>query len=172
MRPAARAAIRSSTFWTTRTAYVAWLSSDRKHYRLISGGRENIHRAQEPRRHSGGGRRFAPTRQTMIASANLRRRRKGANIRQRSVPVDTFATNSFGLHQVPGNVSEGSPIDGAAFHPGRRAWSGVDHRDCGRRSCVAVLVRRRQQLRAASPPSAFYPGLPLKTRSRFGSHGR
>ena len=78
--------------------------------------------------------------------------------RQRSLPVDAFAANAFGLHQVHGNIQEwvadcwrstyqNAPSDGAASNAG----------DCGRRVLRGGSWYDGPQLLRAAARSAFYP---------------
>jgi formylglycine-generating enzyme required for sulfatase activity/uncharacterized caspase-like protein len=145
--------------WEDATAYAAWLSkSTGKPYRLLSEAeREYVTRAGTTTPFW-----FGPSISTKQANYDGSTAYGGGDkgeFRQRSVPVDSFAANSFGLHQVHGNVNEWvtdcwrstyqeTTPDGSASTAG----------DCGRRVLRGgSWYDGAQELRAAAR-IGFYPG--------------
>jgi len=111
--------------WDDAKAYVVWLSRKTgKTYRLLSEAeREYVTRAGTTTPYWWGA-------SISTSQANYR----GGEYRQKTVPVDTFQPNAWGLFQIHGNVWEwvedcshdsyaGAPSDGSARVSG----------DCGRR---------------------------------------
>jgi formylglycine-generating enzyme required for sulfatase activity len=110
--------------WDDAKAYVAWLSrATGKRYRLPSEAeREYVTRAGTTSRYWWGS-------SISTDQANYNGRGSGGMFRQKTLPVDSFGPNPWGLYQVHGNVYEwtedcwnesdkGAPADGAAWLTG------------------------------------------------------
>jgi formylglycine-generating enzyme required for sulfatase activity len=108
--------------WDDAKAYVAWLSKKTgKTYRLLSESeREYVTRAGTTTQYWTG---------KSISTAQANYDSGDSNYRRKTVPVDSFAPNPFGLFQVHGNVTEwledchndnykGAPTDGSAWTSG------------------------------------------------------
>ena len=131
--------------WNDAQAYAAWLSRKTgKTYRLLSEAeREYVTRAGKPTPFWSGG-------SLTTKDANY------DGINRRTVPVDAFAPNPFGLYQVHGNVWEwvgdcyhesyvGAPPDGSAWSASadcsRRVLRGGSWKDSARFLRSAVRQR-------------------------------
>jgi formylglycine-generating enzyme required for sulfatase activity len=145
--------------WEDAEAYVAWLSkSTGKPYRLLSEAeREYVTRAGTTTPFWWGP--SISTKQANYDGTSSYGGGEKGEYRQRSLPVDTFGPNSFGLHQVHGNVNEWvadcwrstyqqTTTDGAASTTG----------DCGRRVLRGGSWYDGPQLLRAAARSGFYPG--------------
>jgi formylglycine-generating enzyme required for sulfatase activity len=117
--------------WNDAKAYVAWLSrKTAKSYRLLTEAeREYVTRAGTHTPFWWGS--SISTKQanydgTLQAASTNTVKVEPGEYRQKTVPVNTFAANPFGLYQVHGNVLEwtedcfhvgyaGAPIDGSAW---------------------------------------------------------
>lgn len=110
--------------WSGATKYLAWLSNKTgRHYRLLTEAeREYVTRAGTTTPFWWG---------STISThyANYDGTRTGGENRKRTLPVDSFSPNPFGLYQVHGNVWEwvedvynptytGAPTDGSAWTSG------------------------------------------------------
>jgi formylglycine-generating enzyme required for sulfatase activity len=120
--------------WDSATAYAAWLSRKTgKMYRLLSEAeREYVTRAGTTTPFWWGSS-ISPRQANYNGSYAYGDGRQGEN-RQRTLPIDSFGPNPWGLYQVHGNVWEwtedcyhdgyvGAPSDGSAWTSG----------DCSRR---------------------------------------
>ena len=145
--------------WEDAEAYVAWLSkSTGKPYRLLSEAeREYVTRAGATTPFWWGP--SISTKQANYDGSSTYGGGEKGEYRQRSMPVDSFAPNSFGLHQVHGNVNEWvadcwsgayqqAATDGAASTAG----------DCGRRVLRGGSWYDSPQLLRAAARTGFYPG--------------
>jgi formylglycine-generating enzyme required for sulfatase activity len=145
--------------WEDAEAYVAWLSkSTGKPYRLLSEAeREYVTRAGSTTPFWWGP--SISTEQANYDGTSTYGGGKKGEYRQRSLPVDSFPANPFGLYQVHGNVSEwvadcwrssyqGMTADGAAATTG----------DCGRRVLRGGSWYDGPQLLRAAARIGFYPG--------------
>ena len=115
--------------WEDAQAFVGWLSSETgQEYRLLTESEWEY----SARAGTTGPFHFGSTISTDQASYNgnytYGKGRKGVN-RKRTVPVGSFPSNKFGLHDMPGNVWEwvedcwhsdyrGAPTDGSAWTSG------------------------------------------------------
>jgi formylglycine-generating enzyme required for sulfatase activity len=121
--------------WDDAKAYVAWLSKKTgKTYRLLSEAeREYVTRAGTTTPFWWGG--SISTSQANYNGNNTYAGGENGEYRQKTVPVNSFAPNPWGLYQVHGNVWDwvedchddsylGAPSNGAAWTSG----------DCGRRA--------------------------------------
>jgi formylglycine-generating enzyme required for sulfatase activity len=115
--------------WSDAKAYVAWLSSKTgKAYRLLSEAeREYVTRAGTKTPFWWGAS-ITPEQANYDGHYNYDGGPTGED-RQRTMPVDSFAANPFGLYQVHGNIAEwvedcwhksysGAPTDGSAWIAG------------------------------------------------------
>jgi formylglycine-generating enzyme required for sulfatase activity len=120
--------------WSEAKAYVAWLSRKTgKNYRLLSEAeREYVTRAGTTTPFWFGS--SISTSQANYDGNDTYGSGSKGEYRQKTLPVDSFKPNPWGLHQVHGNVSEwtedcwndsysGAPADGSAWAAG----------DCSRR---------------------------------------
>jgi formylglycine-generating enzyme required for sulfatase activity len=144
--------------WEDAQAYAAWLSkSTGKTYRLLSEAeREYVTRAGTTTPFWWGA--SISTKQANYDGTVTYGDGEKGEYRQRSLPVDAFAANAFGLHQVHGNIQEwvadcwrstyqNAASDGAASNAG----------DCGRRVLRGGSWYDGPQLLRAAARSAFYP---------------
>ncbi|MCL2713871.1 MAG: formylglycine-generating enzyme family protein [Alphaproteobacteria bacterium] len=112
--------------WNDAKAYVLWLSKKtRREYRLLSEAeREYVTRAGTTTRFWWGSQ-ISPELANYAGNDTSDGRRHGQD-REKTVAVDSFEPNPFGLHQVHGNVFEwvedcdhdsysGAPADGSAW---------------------------------------------------------
>ncbi len=92
--------------WEDAQAYLTWLSkATGKPYRLLSEAeREYVTRAGATTPFWWGG--SISTRQANYDGTVAYGGENKGEFRQRALPVDAFAENAFGLHQVHGNVNE------------------------------------------------------------------
>jgi formylglycine-generating enzyme required for sulfatase activity len=115
--------------WNDATAYAAWLSRKTgKTYRLLSEAeREYVTRAGSTTPFWWGGS-ISPQQANYDGNYTYGNGPKG-EYRERTVPVDSFQPNPWGLYQVHGNVWEwtqdcyhdsyaGAPLDGSAWATG------------------------------------------------------
>jgi len=145
--------------WEDAEAYVAWLSkSTGKLYRLLSEAeREYVTRAGTTTPFWWGP--SITSKQANYDGTVTYGAGEKGEYRQRSLPVDSFAPNSFGLYQMHGNVNEWvadcwrntyqqTATDGAASTTG----------DCGRRVLRGGSWYDSPQLLRAAARLGFYPG--------------
>ena len=120
--------------WNDANAYAAWLSKKTgKTYRLLSEAeREYATRAGEAAPFWWGSR-ISPEEANYDGGGAYGDGEKGQN-RGKTVPVQSFASNPFGLYQVHGNVWEWTGDCWSANHDGAPGdGSAADTGDCGRR---------------------------------------
>jgi formylglycine-generating enzyme required for sulfatase activity len=116
--------------WNDAKSYVAWLSRKTgKQYRLLSEAeREYVTRAGTTTSFWWGS--TITTKQANYNGNHIYGLGKKGEWRKRTVPVDTFQPNPWGLYQVHGNVYEwvedcwndtyaGAPIDGSGWTSGK-----------------------------------------------------
>jgi formylglycine-generating enzyme required for sulfatase activity len=141
--------------WNDANLYVAWLSRKTgKTYRLLSEAeREYVTRAGTTTSFWWGA--SISTRQANYFDDDAFGSGSKGEDRERTLPVDSFQPNPWGLYQVHGNVSEwtqdcyhdgyaGAPLDGSAWTSG----------DCSRRVVRGgAWIDPPQNLRAASRSS-------------------
>jgi formylglycine-generating enzyme required for sulfatase activity len=145
--------------WDDAQSYVAWLSKRTgRRYRLLSEAEREYAARAGTTSSFWWGSSISPKQANYDGTISYVGGERG-EFRQRSLAVDTFSANPFGLSQVHGNVNEwvadcwrGSyqdmPSDGAASTSG----------DCGRRVLRGgSWYDPPQQLRAAAR-TAVYPG--------------
>ena len=117
--------------WDDAQTYVAWLSHKTgKTYRLLSEAeREYVTRAGTTTAYSTGSSISTQQANYCANSEKFKRKQFGEDCRGRTVPVDSFQPNPWGLYQMEGNVREwtedcwnpsydGAPTDGSAWTGG------------------------------------------------------
>jgi formylglycine-generating enzyme required for sulfatase activity/uncharacterized caspase-like protein len=144
--------------WEDAEAYVAWLSkSTGKRYRLLSEAeREYVTRAGSTTPFWWGA--SISTEQANYDGTATYAGGKKGEYRQRSLPVDAFAPNPFGLHQVHGNVSEWVADCWRGSYQGASTdGTGGGSEDCGRRVLRGGSWYDSPNLLRAAARLGFYP---------------
>jgi formylglycine-generating enzyme required for sulfatase activity len=144
--------------WEDAEAYVAWLGkSTGKRYRLLSEAeREYVTRAGSTTPFWWGA--SISTEQANYDGTATYGGGKKGEYRQRSLPVDTFAPNPFGLHQVHGNVSEWvSDCWRGSYQGASSEGTGGSSEDCGRRVLRGGSWYDSPNLLRAAARQGFYP---------------
>ena len=167
--------------WNDANAYVAWLSNKTgKIYRLLSEAeREYVTRAGTTTPFWWGKSNSADQAQYNSLSSYGGGKTR-ARIANKTLPVDSFAPNPWGLYQVHGNVTEwvedcwhenyvGAPTDGSAWSPETVAFASCAA--AGGRFFPGIFVRRHvftRSLTVAQPRK----GIPRRPWMASGWPGR
>lgn len=144
--------------WDDAQAYVAWLAkSTGKAYRLLSEvEREYVARAGTATPFWWGS--SISTEQANYDGSSAYGGRKGGEYRQKSMPVDSFAPNAFGLYQVHGNVSEWvADCWRSSYQVTTTGGAAGTTEDCGRRVLRGGSWYDGPQLLRSAARLGFYP---------------
>jgi formylglycine-generating enzyme required for sulfatase activity/uncharacterized caspase-like protein len=145
--------------WDDAEAYVAWLAkSTGKAYRLLSEAeREYVTRAGTTTPFWWGP--SISTEQANYDGSVTYGGGKRGEYRQKSLPVDSFAPNSFGLHQVHGNVNEWvADCWRNTYQETTIGAAAGTTEGCGRRVLRGGSWYDGPQLLRAAARLGFYPG--------------